>query len=130
MRLQSLAIISVGAALSLSAPSPAAAQSSRYDETVSAAALKWEIAFLGLSAVDAAQTIYCLERNKCEEANPLFGKHPSTKTIVLAKLISGGVHFALFNEIRKKDPKMALRIAQISFALQGTVVALNARIVF
>lgn len=93
-------------------------------------ALKWEMAFLALSAIDAAQTIECLNRNACEETNPLFGKHPSTKTILLTKLGGGLAHFALFSYINERSPKTALRAAQVSFALQGTVVLLNARVAF
>ena len=133
MRSQRFVAISAASTLTLSfiAASPAAAQSTRYDTAMSKAAMKWEVAYLGLSAIDAVQTIYCLETDdSCTEANPLFGKRPSTTTVVLAKLIGSGVQFALFNEVRKRDPKMALRVAQVSFALQGTVVALNMRVVF
>lgn len=108
----------------------AAPQAARTSYATASAALKWEMAYLGLSAIDAVQTIYCLERRKCTDANPIFGKRPSTETIIIAKLVGSGVQFALFNEVLKKDPKVALRVAQISFALQGTVVALNARVVF
>jgi hypothetical protein len=93
-------------------------------------ALKWELAFLALSAVDAVQTIECLNRNACEEANPLFGKRPSTKTIILTKVGGGLAHFALFTYLNDRNPKMALRAAQVSVALQGTVVLLNARVAF
>jgi hypothetical protein len=94
------------------------------------AAMKWETTFLALSAVDAAQTIHCLKRDLCEEANPIFGKHPSPGTIVASKLAGGLLHYALIKELNKRDPRMALRTAQISAALQGGVVAMNARIAF
>ena len=130
MRYQWLAGLGTAAALSLS-PTPAFAQRTSLNEDVtSAAALRWEFAYLGLSAVDAIQTIQCIERGKCTESNPLFGKRPSAETVILAKLIGSGVQFALFNAARRKDPKLALRLAQVSFALQGTVVALNARFTF
>jgi hypothetical protein len=98
--------------------------------TTRSAALKWELGYLALSALDTAQTVDCLERGVCQEANPLFGKHPSTKTLILAKLGGGLAHFALFNYLNDRNPKIAMRAAQVSFALQGTVVALNARISF
>jgi hypothetical protein len=94
------------------------------------AAMKWETTFLALSAVDAAQTIRCLKRDLCEEANPIFGKHPSAGTIIASKLGGGLLHYVLINELNKRDPKMALRTAQISAGLQGGVVAMNARIMF
>ena len=130
MRYQWLAVGCFAAAVFASTPTPAVAQSIWDAKSTEAAALKWEMAYLGLSAVDAIQTIQCLEARKCTEGNPLFGKRPKTETVILAKLIGSGVQFLLFNEVRKKNPKMALRVAQISVGLQGTVVALNARVVF
>jgi hypothetical protein len=93
-------------------------------------ALKWEIAYLALSAVDAVQTIHCLRRDICEEVNPIFGKRPSTKTIILTKVGGGIAHFALFNYINQRNPRLALRAAQISVVGQGGAVLLNARIMF
>ena len=94
------------------------------------AAENWETMFLALSAVDAAETIYCLKRDLGEEGNPLFGQHPSAKTIVLTKVGAGLVHFMLFKELNRRDPKLALRTAQLSAGMQGGVVAMNARIFF
>jgi hypothetical protein len=111
-------------AATLATATPALADS--YDS----AALKWETAYIGLSAIDAAQTIYCLKADRCEESNPLFGKNPKASTVIIAKVLGTGLQFALFNEVRKRDPKMALRVAKVSFVMQGAVVGLNARFVF
>lgn len=94
------------------------------------AAMKWELAYLALSAVDAAQTIECLDRGACHEANPLFGKHPKAGTLIAAKAGLGLVHFLAFRHINRRNPKAALRLAQISAGVQGGVVLLNARMVF
>jgi hypothetical protein len=94
------------------------------------AAMKWETTYLALSAIDAAQTIRCLKRDLCEEGNPLFGRHPSAGTLISGKLGGGILHYLLMNELNKRDPKVALRTAQISAGLQGGVVAMNARIAF
>jgi len=94
------------------------------------AAMKWETTYLALSAIDAAQTIRCLKRSLCEEANPIFGKHPHAGTLIASKLGGGLLHYVLINELNKRDPRMALRTAQISAGLQGGVVAMNARIMF
>lgn len=109
---------------------PAITESPWRSELTKSSALKWELGFLALSAIDAAQTIECLNRDACEEVNPLFGKRPSTKTIILTKIGGGLAHFALFSYINERSPKTALRAAQVSFALQGTVVLLNARVAF
>lgn len=95
-----------------------------------ARALKWELGYLALSGIDAVQTIQCLSKHQCTEANPLFGKHPSASTLILAKLALGSVHFALIKHLNARDPRAALRAAQISCALQGGVVLLNARMFF
>jgi hypothetical protein len=99
-------------------------------EALKSTALKWEIAYLALSAVDTAQTVHCLRRDICEEVNPLFGKRPSTKTIILTKVGGGVAHFALFSYINERNPRLALRAAQISVVGQGGVVMLNARVLF
>lgn len=139
MRYQWLIGVFTAAALSVSHAAPAHAEgdwrvdnmaSSWRVEQARSAALKWEIGYLALSAVDAVQTIECLKRQACEEVNPIFGKRPSTKTILLSKIGGGLAHFALFTYLNDRNPKLALRGAQVSFALQGTVVALNARVAF
>lgn len=93
-------------------------------------AMKWEMAFLALSAVDAAQTISCVNRDVCEEINPLYGKSPSTGRVLLLKGGLGVAHFLLFQELNRRNPKTALRAAQFSAAVQGAVVLLNVRTAF
>jgi hypothetical protein len=95
------------------------------DQRTKSAAYKWEAGFLALSALDAAETISCLNRNRCTEGNFIWGRHPSTGTIIAAKLGLGLVHFAAFKVIADHDPHTALRAAQISAAVQGGVVLLN-----
>lgn len=176
MRYRSLVGISIATALSLSAPTPAFAQSTyRIEETkpaaplsaptpafaqstyriektnasaavpartpavapsayrieqTKAAALKWELSYLALSAIDAAQTIHCLKRDICEEANPIFGKDPSAQKLILAKVGLGLAHFAVFSHLNDRNPKAALRLAQVSCAVQGGVVLVNMRLTF
>ena len=100
------------------------------DQRTKSAAYKWEAAFLALSAVDAAETISCLNRARCTEHNPIWGSHPSTGTIVAAKLGLGLIHFGVFKLIADRDPHTALRAAQISAAVQGGVVMLNVHSAF
>jgi hypothetical protein len=87
--------------------------------------MKWEAAFLVLSAADLAITVRCLERNECEELNPIFGKHPKTSTLVGAKVGAGIVHYLAIDFIARRDPKLALRLAQVSVVVQGGVVGFN-----
>lgn len=116
-----LTIICATSALALAAPAQAATK---------ADAMKWEAAYQVLSAVDVAQTVYCLDRGTCEETNPLFGSNPKAWKLIAAKVAFGGLHYVLVDRLANKDPKTALRVAQISVALQGTVVVLNARFSF
>ena len=110
-------------------PSTAYAQSFQAQRTRSAA-LKYEIAYLALSAVDTIQTVECIERGRCEEANPLFRKHPRMGRLIAAKVVGGALHFTAFKYISEHSPKGALRFAQGSLLVQGGVVALNARFMF
>ncbi|HET6535995.1 MAG TPA: hypothetical protein VFG41_07400 [Sphingomicrobium sp.] len=97
---------------------------------IKSAALKWEIGYLALSGIDTVQTISCLHKGECKEANPIFGKHPKTGTLIAAKLAMGAAHFALFKYANDRSPMTALRMAQISCGIQGSVVLLNARFAF
>lgn len=128
MRFQLLASAGIGASFIFS--TAALAQSPWGETGAQRTALKWEVAYLGLSAIDTVQTIDCLRRHECEEANPLFGKHPKPAKLIAAKLAFGAAHFALFDHLRDRDSHAALRFVQGSVLIQGGVVALNARFMF
>jgi hypothetical protein len=100
------------------------------EQRTKSAAYKWEAAFLALSAIDAAETISCINRATCTEHNPIWGHHPSTGTVVAAKLGLGLIHFGVFKLIADRDPHTALRAAQVSAAVQGGVVLLNLHTAF
>jgi len=95
------------------------------------AADRFETAYIGLSAVDVASTIYCLDHVKgCEESNPLFGKHPKAWMLIGAKVAGTALQYYIYREIKHKDAHMALRVAQVSVGLQGAVVGLNMKVIF
>jgi hypothetical protein len=108
----------------LACSAPAIAEPSRGE------ARKWEAAYLTLSAIDAAETIHCLRHDQCEEANPLFGKHPGAAKLIAGKVALGAIHFAVFERLNGRNPRAAMRFAQVSVAVQGGVVLFNARIFF
>lgn len=121
------------AAALLASASPALAGPLERDyriERAQQAARNWEHAYLALSAIDAAETIYALDHDLAEEANPLLGKHPSTAKIIAVKVAVGAAHYALFTYANDRNPKSALRFAQVSAIMQGGVVGLNLRVVF
>lgn len=112
------------AAVVLAYAAPAAA-------ATKADAMHWELGYQLLNVADTATTIYCLDRvSGCEESNPLFGKHPKAWKLIAAKAVFGGLHFVLVDRLANHNPKAALRVAQISVFAQGTIVGLNARVVF
>jgi hypothetical protein len=88
-------------------------------------AMRWEMGYFALSAVDAAQTIDCLHAHTCHEVNPIYGRHPSTARIILTKLAGGAVHYWLFKGMNKKNPWEARLAAQLSVGLQGFIVGIN-----
>jgi hypothetical protein len=94
------------------------------------AAIQWEIGYQVLNALDTAQTLECMHRNACVEANPLFGRHPDDTRLILGKLAIGALHLGIFKFAYDRDPKAALRMAQFSVVVQGGVVLANARITF
>lgn len=89
-----------------------------------------EIVFQTLNAVDAIQTIDCLNRNVCTEMNPILGKNPSTEKIIGLKVAGGVFHYLITKEIYKRDPNAARIFQYVSIGLQGSVVAANLRFAF
>jgi hypothetical protein len=130
MRYRLLFRACAAAALSLSVSAPASAETAWNGANTKSSALKWELSYLARSAIDAGQTMECLHRDICQEGNPLFGKHPSAGTLILAKVGFGLAHFLVFSRLNDHNPKAALRLAQVSCAVQGSIVALNARFTF
>ena len=91
---------------------------------------KWEVAYQVLNVVDAAQTIDCLNRNVCIEANPLYGRNPSKGKIIGIKLATGVIHWLVFDHIADRNPKAAKIFSKVSVIVQGGVVAANLRFAF
>ena len=106
---------------------PRALLQSPWAEDSKSTALRWELSYLALSAIDTGQTIDCLQRDMCEEANPLFGKHPKPLELIAAKVALGAAHFVVFDHLNDRNSHAALRFAQGSVLIQGGVVLLNAR---
>lgn len=94
------------------------------------AAVRWEAVYLALNVIDTAQTINCLNRDLCEEGNPLVGRNPSTFKLIAVKAALAGAHLIVFDHLNARNPKAALRWAQIGVATQGGVVLLNLRMGF
>jgi hypothetical protein len=111
------------AAALVAAPTPALADTK-------SAADQWETAFVALNVVDLVQTMDCIHRNMCDEGNPLLGKHPSDAKLIIGKVLLVGLQFAIFEHAEARNPKGALRVAQIGVGMTGATVALNARFSF
>lgn len=93
-------------------------------------AIRWEVAYQVLNAIDTVQTVDCLSRHVCTEANPLFGKRPSKEKLIAGKALLGLGHFLLFSKLLGDDPRKARTMARWSVGIQGTVVVANARFAF
>ncbi len=91
---------------------------------------KMEIIFQSLNAIDAVQTIDCLNREICYEVNPLLGKYPSTEKIIAIKATSGIIHYIITKELYKRNPKSARIFQYVTIGIQGSVVVANMRFVF
>ena len=86
-----------------------------------------EVLFNVLNVVDAIQTIDCLDRKVCYEANPIYGKHPSMERIIGTKVATGIIHYL----IEDRMPSKTRKVFQVtSIVVQGGVVAFNARLAF
>lgn len=86
-----------------------------------------EIAYQVLNAVDAAETIDCLHRDVCHEANPLLGRNPSPAKLIAVKAGTGAVHYVVARFLRDRDPEAATLFQFLTIAIQGGVVAANLR---
>ena len=84
-----------------------------------------EIAYQVANALDLATTLYCLDKNSCHEANPIFGRNPGVATLVAGKAASGALHYIIVSKIAKKDTKAAKIFSSVTLALQSGVVGMN-----
>jgi hypothetical protein len=131
VKYKSILILSA-AVLATANPVPAFAQSIEHNRyrVASSQALKWELAYLSLSAIDTVQTVSCLNKGTCTEANPVFGKNPTGGKIILTKVVGGAAHYLLFDYLRRRNPVVAKRAAQMSVGLQAGAVLWNASFAF
>lgn len=90
----------------------------------------WETAFLILSAIDTAQTADCISRHACHEGNPLIGKHPTIKRLIITRLAFDAVHGGIISVLNRKHPREAWSLAMGGAFAEGGVVLLNARFAF
>jgi hypothetical protein len=96
------------------------------DQRTRRAAMRTEAAFVVLSAVDMAITVQCLKANECTESNPLAKSHSIEQMVAINSVFTIG-HYFFVKRLAKTHPKAALRVAQVSVAVRGTVVGLNIR---
>lgn len=85
-----------------------------------------EFTYQVLNIIDGVQTISCMQKPNCHEANPLLGRRPSTSTVIGFKAGMGLAHYLLYRLI-SRDPKLALRFEIGTVIFQGGAVGLNFR---
>ena len=91
---------------------------------------KLEAAFQVLNIVDTLQTISCLQRRVCHEANPILGKRPGTMKLIGYKLASGALHAGITDLLIKHDQAMVKPWLYATVVVQGGVVGFNMRTMF
>ena len=91
---------------------------------------KLEAAFQVLNIVDTLQTISCLQRRVCHEANPILGKRPGTMKLIGYKLASGALHVGITDLLMKHDQAMVKPWLYATVVVQGGVVGFNMRTIF
>ena len=91
---------------------------------------KLEAAFQVLNIVDTLQTISCLQRRVCHEANPILGKRPGTMKLIGYKLASGALHVGITDLLIKHDQAMVKPWLYATVVVQGGVVGFNMRTMF
>ena len=90
-----------------------------------------EVAYQLLGALDAAQTISCVKKPTCQEANPLLGKRPSVAGVVGFKLAAGLLHYiGMRHEVKRDRLGSALTFEIVTISVQGVVCGLNFRNAF
>lgn len=89
-----------------------------------------EYVFQALNIIDGLQTIDCLKRDVCHEANPLLGRNPSTGKLVAVKVGTGVIHYLIARRLYERNPRAAHLFETISIGIQGGIVAANLRFAF
>ena len=125
----------IAPAISSYPPSPTVGASSNTPESVEnlpdprrnrwKSVRKLEIAYQVLNLVDLAETIICINRNRCEELNPMIGRNPSNGRLVAYKLATGAVHYVVTRHLFNKHPDVLDEWMVGSLVLQGGVVMWN-----
>lgn len=85
-------------------------------------------AFVGLAAVDVAQTTNCVRDGRCRESNPAmrpFARSPVRLGLVKAAMVSSVLGVAW--QARRHHPRRAWLVLGTATAVQGFAVGWNAR---
>jgi hypothetical protein len=93
-------------------------------------ATRWEMAFVGLSVIDTLQTAECINRGRCDEGNPIYGRHPSVGKLVAIKAAGVAAHYGIFRYLNARNPINSRSWAIGAAVVTGGAVALNARFMF
>lgn len=83
--------------------------------------MRVEVAYQILSIIDGVATVSCLQRRRCVEKNPLFGKRPSPIALIGGKLALGALHFIGIRHVLNRNPKTARKAVYLSLGLQGAI---------
>lgn len=85
----------------------------------------WELAFLGMSVLDTAQTVATVSSGNAREWNPLLGRRPSAGKVIGYMLLRGGLHYSLFRYANARNPNTARKAAKASFLIQSGIIGIG-----
>ena len=95
-----------------------------------AEAIRLEVIFQALNALDWVLTKNCLDRGTCVEKNFLWGEQPDMTKMALAKVALGAVHAAYAAWLFKNKPFAVKPMQYMSIGIMGGAVAWNAQYSF
>lgn len=85
----------------------------------------WELAFLGMSALDTVQTVATVSNGDAREYNPLLGRKPSAGKVLAYMALRSGLHYSLFRYANARNPNTARKAAMASFVIQSGIVGVG-----
>jgi len=67
-----------------------------------------------MNAIDVMQTRKCLSLPNCYEANPVFGKRPSTTKLITGKLLGTGLVYLIadYDSVYRTETLMVVNLIQ------------------
>ena len=93
-------------------------------------AIRLEIIFQALNALDWGTTAHCMSRESCVEGNPIWGENPDLGKMALIKIGVGALHAAYSYFLYENAPRVLKPFQYSSIVVYSGVVAWNLQFAF